>query len=130
MKQSNTTAERIAEVLRLAIAKGIVTNQKEFAVLIGATPSQLTNYLKGNTTPQPQMLDKMNSAVGDAFNADWLRGGYGNMYAHGSTIQVGDNNTTGIPAKKFENEQGWFTLVAEKDKQIDRLLSIIENMQK
>ena len=129
MEEKTTPAERIAEVLRFAIAKGIVSNQKEFASLIEATPSQLTNYLKGKTVPQPNSFERMNAAVDNAFNIDWLRGGYGNIYAVSDGSIVGNNNTNGIPPKKFDNEQGWFALVSEKDKQIDRLLTIIERMQ-
>jgi len=43
-------------------------------------------------------------------------------------VQTGNNNTIGIPPKKFESEKDWFALVAEKDKQIDRLLTIIETI--
>lgn len=43
---------------------------------------------------------------------------------------TGSNNSVGVPVKNFTHEKEWFELVAEKDKQIDRLLTIIENMQK
>ena len=130
MEKSVPIGERIGSIVRLAIGRGIVSNQKEFAKLVGITEQQLTNYIKGKNKPGAEKLSVMNAAVGGVFNNDWVQVGIGDVLADaGGNIIKGDSNTVGIPAKKFENEREWFVLVSEKDKQIDRLLTIIEKMQ-
>ncbi len=84
------------------------------------------------------LSDRLISAICDHYpelNRMWLLTGDGNMLhstitATDSNVQIGNGNSAGIPPKKFENESEWFALVREKDRQIDRLLTIIENINK
>ena len=107
---------------------------REFERLIGVSNgavNHITDTLSAN------MKDKI-SAKFQQLNMDWLLFGTGTMLidsqlalGDGSVQNVsGSNNQIGVPQKKFTHESEWFALVAEKDKQINRLLSIIENMQK
>ena len=118
-------------MLKYAKDKGIAKTKTKFAEIIGSTQPALSDYTAGKKTPSQETLDKMNAACGGVFATDWLYYGIGDTYIGGDgTVQVGNNNTNGIPPKNFDNEQRWFGVVAEKDRQIDRLLTIIENMQR
>lgn len=67
-------------------------------------------------------------------NIDWLLFGDGSMYKNsaagdGSMQNVsGSHNSVGIPAKKFESEDKWFELVAQKDAQIERMQAQIDKL--
>lgn len=131
-----TTSERISEMLKYALVNGIINNKGEFASHLGIAPATLSRYLSGEKTPPETTLRKFNEIMGGVFRDEWLFLGIGDMLIdnHGEVtarlrdgnVQNGNNNQIGIPAKKFESEKDWFALVAEKDKQIDRLLTIIE----
>ena len=122
-----TQKERLMEFLE---ASGY--SIREFERLLGVsngTVNHIADTLSAN------MKDKI-SAKFQQLNMDWLLFGTGTMISE-SPITIGDgsvqnisgsNNTIGVPQKKFSHEDEWFALVAEKDKQIDRLLSIIEKL--
>lgn len=132
MEERKTAAERLDAAINVAIVRGIVTNKKQFAQLLNIRPELLSRYTTGAKEVPPQMLSRVNNVTGGIFSPDWLLFGEGDMLAAGDgSVQNVTNShvNNGVPAKNFENEKGWFTLVAEKDKQIDRLLSIIERMQ-
>ena len=109
----------------LARQHGLANNKGEFATLIGIDRSSLSHALKDDGKVS---LDNTIKSAELAL----LRAGVSiNASGDGSMQNVtGSNNSVGVPAKNFTHEKEWFELVAEKDKQIDRLLSIIENMQK
>lgn len=135
-------SERLKEVYKFAIVNNLATDKKSFSALIGISASTVSRYFTGKKIPSDQTLLRINDACGGVFNPDWLISGNGNMMTGGdvtdnhgtvtgqirdANVQNGNNNQIGIPAKKFESEKEWFALVAEKDKQIDRLLGIIES---
>ena len=95
--------DRLMELYRLAVAAGIVTNRKQFAKFISTAEG--TELAKRGVSISPSGDGSMSNVIGS-------------------------NNSVGLPTKNFTHEEEWFALVAEKDKQIDRLLSIIENLQK
>ena len=132
-----TTSERISEMLKYALVNGIINNKGEFADYIGLSPATLSRYLSGKKIPSDATLRRINETFGNVFSDEWVFLGTGVMIDnHGtvtgeireSSVQNGNNNHMGIPTKKFESEKDWFALVAEKDKQIDRLLTIIETI--
>lgn len=118
---------RLHELFEIAKEKGIVKNQKEFAKLIGVENSSLSHALKNDgRVSLPNTIKKAEHAL-------MMRGVSieGSNVGDGIMQNVsGSNNTVGVPPKNFYHEEEWFALVAEKDRQINRLLSIIEKMQK
>lgn len=132
MQEKQTTAQRLDAVIQAAIVRGVAANKKQFAELVGIRPELLSRYLSGASVPPASTLARVNSVCGDIFSPDWLLLGTGDMFVQSdgnvNNVQHATVNN-GIPPKKFDNEQGWFALVSEKDKQIDRLLTIIERMQ-
>lgn len=118
---------KLAQLFEIAKGHGIVHNKGEFASLIGVDNSSLSHALKGDgkikvenvVTKAEHALMKLGVALDNNAQGD-------NSMQNVS----GSNNQIGVPPKNFSHEQEWFGLVAEKDKQIDRLLGIIENMQK
>ena len=118
---------RLHELFEIAKEKGIVKNQKEFAKLIGVENSSLSHALKNDgRVSLPNTIKKAEHAL-------MMRGVSIEESNVGDGIMQnvsGSNNTVGVPPKNFYHEEEWFALVAEKDRQINRLLSIIEKMQK
>ncbi len=119
--------DRLMELYRLAVAAGIVTNRKQFAKFISTAEGTLSNSLNG----VPKYAGTSATLVTRAEAELAKRGVSISPSGDGSMSNViGSNNSVGLPTKNFTHEEEWFALVAEKDKQIDRLLSIIENLQK
>lgn len=114
------------ELYRLAVAGGLVKNRKEFAKLISTAEGTLSNSLNG----VPKYAGTAATLVTRA-EAELLKAGVSiNASGDGSMQNVtGSNNSVGLPAKNFTHEDEWFALVAKKDEQISRLLTIIEKMQ-
>lgn len=117
----------------------------KFESLCGMSQGYVSNIRQSIS---PNFVQKITSIFPD-LNVSWLITGNGEMILRdnygtvtgqirdGSDTASGDesvqnisgnNNQIGIPPKKFESEKDWFALVAEKDKQIDRLLTIIETI--
>lgn len=115
------------ELYRYAVAAGFVKNRKQFAELISTAEGTLSNSLNG----VPKYAGTAATLVTRA-EAELAKRGVSISATGDGSMQnvVGSNNTVGMPTKKFTHEDEWFALVAEKDKQIDRLLTIIENLQK
>ena len=98
----NTTNSRLQELYNLAKKNGLAYKKKEFAALIGIDISTLSHAFKDDNKVS---IDNI-----------ILRAEHALMKA-------------GIPL--FENgSSNWYAIIAEKDKQIDRLLTIIETMRK
>lgn len=119
--------DRLMELYRLAVAAGLVKNRKQFAKLISTAEGTLSNSLNG----VPKYAGTAATLVARA-EAELAKRGVSISATGDGSMQnvVGSNNTVGMPTKNFTHEDEWFALVAEKDKQIDRLLTIIENLQK
>ena len=126
MKTTENTPRNaeISEILYLFNAlrlKNVVKSQKNFADILGCDPNTLSGVLNGN----PKFNARNLSTKAKAIAAQ-----YGIVYDSPQSITItGDHNTAGVPEKNFTHESEWFALVSEKDKQIDRLLTIIEKMQ-
>ena len=119
--------DRLLELYRLAVANGVVKNRKQFATLIHTAEGTLSNSING----APKYAGTAETLVKRAESELKIKGvSVDGSTVNGSSIVSGDNNTIGVPPKNFYHEEEWFALVAEKDRQINRLLSIIEKMQK
>ena len=111
--------DRLMELYRLAIANGLVKNRKQFAEFISTAEGTLSNSLNG----VPKYAGTASTLVTRA-EVELLKRGISISLDGDSAIQTvsGNGNTVGVPAKKFSHEEEWFALVAEKDKQIAKLL--------
>jgi len=115
--------DRLMELYRIAVANGVVKNRKQFAALIHTAEGTLSNSLNG----AHRYLGTASTLVTRA-EAELKERGIAISGDESGNTQIGDNNTMGMSPKKFTHEEEWFALVAAKDKQIDRLLAIIERM--
>lgn len=118
--------EKLQHLYELAKRHGLAHSKGDFATLIGVDNSSLSHALKDDGKI------KIENVVNKAEHALMKAGIVIDYDAQGDgSVQnvTGSNNRIGLPPKKFEHESEWFALVAEKDKQIDRLLGIIEKMQ-
>lgn len=119
---------RLKRLYELAVENELVKTQKQFAQLIGVDNSSLTHALKDDG--RVSLANTIKKAEHALMKAGVSIEG-GEISGDGNMQNVnGSNNTVGIPQKKFMHEDEWFALVKEKDRQIERLLTIIENMQK
>ena len=117
---------QLVNFFELAKKSGKVRTQKEFAQLIGVHPTVCSQLLKGDIPVTSQMQRRIENemalngfAAGENATAIVTQGQHGdNMGGHAQKNFGKDSE----PSK-------WFALVDEKDKQIDRLLSLLENEQ-
>lgn len=117
--------EKLQRLYDVARAHGLAHSKGEFAALIGVESSSLSHALKDDGKIKiDNVIQKAEHALLTAgVNYEIVTG-----EIREANVQNGNNNQIGIPPKKFESEKDWFALVAEKDKQIDRLLTIIETI--
>lgn len=117
--------KKLNELYQLAILHNFCRNKSEFAEFIGVDKTTLSRALMNTKDVNPQ------NAIRKAENA-LLRAGVSLesvvMSDSEAANVVGNNNTVGIPAKKFAHEKKLLALLEEKDKQIARLLGIIETL--
>lgn len=120
-----TMKEKLKRLYDVARAHGLAHSKGEFAALIGVESSSLSHALKDDGKIKiDNVIQKAEHALLTAgVNYEIVTG-----EIREANVQNGNNNQIGIPPKKFESEKDWFALVAEKDKQIDRLLTIIETI--
>lgn len=120
-----TMKEKLQRLYDVARAHGLAHSKGEFAALIGVESSSLSHALKDDGKIKiDNVIQKAEHALLTAgVNYEIVTG-----EIQEANVQNGNNNQIGIPPKKFESEKDWFALVAEKDKQIDRLLTIIETI--
>lgn len=130
-----TKKSRLNQLYQIARAHGLAHSKGDFASLIGVESSSLSHALKDDGKIKiDNVINKAEHALMKA-GIDYgtvtgqIRDGSDTASGDESVQNIsGNNNQIGIPPKKFESEKDWFALVAEKDKQIDRLLTIIETI--
>lgn len=132
--------ERLKIAYDFLRSRGVVHTQKDVASIMEATQQNVSAALKGKEgVLTDNFLRRFNLAFGDPFNIDWLINGNGEMLAHPiSQNAKGDNNTQiagngnnvnmSTIDKALDEISEQRKLVAKSQEQIDRLLSIIENM--
>lgn len=108
----------------------------EFAKAIGVSNSYITSMRK---SIQPDKLEKINYSYPD-LNISWL------LYGDGTMLRDTETETESAPAAKpagqapaenpdtvagmIELQKGYQQMLAKSQEQIDRLISIIEDMRK
>jgi len=110
--------EKLKKLYDIARESGITSSKKDFANLIGIAPGTLSYALTGSNANVN--VENIISKAEDALQA---RGVDLNAIGDGNLQVVGNNNELGLPTKKFEHEDGWFEIIAAKDRQIEVLLS-------
>lgn len=116
--------QRLEELYNAALKSGKCHSVIDFASMTALNRSFLSSMFGGSTPVSDKTIEKVTKALEE----------------NGIIFEQKDNTGTQIAGSNFvaggeqkilstDNDK-WFILVAEKDKQIDRLLGIIENMQK
>ena len=122
MKAKN---EKLYALFELAVRHNLVRTKGDFAKFIGIERGTLSHAFANDEKASPE------NAVIKVENA-LLRAGVSLEQvitsSPGAANVVDNNNTVGIPAKKFAHEKKLLALLEEKDKQIARLLGIIETL--
>ena len=133
---TNNLTFRVNQMYKYAIANGIVDGKTAFADFLQVQPATMSRYLSGKQEPSVNSMRRFNVIFGNIFNESWLILGQGEMLASNEKQQepaVKPSEPIGVEA--FSSA---ITMLVEemkrsniaKDEQIDRLLTIIENMQK
>lgn len=133
--------ERFNEAFRFLRGKGFVQTQKDVAEKMGSTAPNVSSALKGvESVLTENFLRRFNSAFDGVFSDDWLISGEGEMLSplisqtvtgDGNTSVAGNGNHVNTTADALIAEIAAQRRVTEKAQaQIDRLLSVIEKMQK
>lgn len=133
MKTSKDARTELQELFGIALAKGLAHNRKGFAELVGVHPANLSSFLSGYTPITDQTMSKIRNAAIAAGIIESVNAPVLNAESVNAPIAQTQN---GNPTAQMTDPR-WFDLVkqkdnqiAEKDAQINRLLDIIEKMQK
>lgn len=121
--------EKIGEKLSAFFKEKGIT-QEEIAAQLGVSQSYVNALLNEKKAFGKKQAQKWNELFGLSVN--WLLTGEGNITNNGVTQsnQNGNNiNGHSVTVNKTETDS-FIELLKKKDEQIDRLLSIIENMNK
>lgn len=122
MEQNSTMQERITQMYKYAYSSEKVKSKQDFAEKAGITRELLSRFFSGKAEPSRKTLAAINSALGSPFNEAWMLTGEGEMMATTTTPASGDSIHLLITEMREQR--------IAKDAQIDRLLNIIEQMQK
>ena len=124
--ERRTSSERVNEMLHYALSAHLASSKSDFAALLEITPETLSRFLSGKREPPINSLRAFNAKLGNAFNEDWLLTGQGEMLAEHLTSLDTPSSPSTIDMLILEMRESRIA----KDEQIDRLLTIIEQMQK
>lgn len=140
------------EILRAMVQelqkRGLIAKQKDVADRLRTSTSTVSSAIHGNPNACTRsFILRLNDAFGSIFNPAWMLTGEGAMIL-ADAVQQGTNSAEGSDAAAINtaNQQGdnlgghaqknlsgdnakWFALVDEKDRQINRLLSLLEKEQ-
>ena len=119
-------SERINEMLKFAIGSHLAESKADFATLLDITPETLSRFLSGKREPPATSWKAFNQKLGNVFNDDWLVTGQGEPMSRNLTSSLAQPKPSAIDVLVTELREQRIA----KDEQIDRLLTIIENMQK
>lgn len=144
-----TRKERINQAFTYLKNKGIVHTQKDIAITMKASTSNVSSALSGvETVLTDNFLNRFNKAFNNVFNEEWLITGNGEMLNPQNCIKssnIGDNSTqiagnsnhinnSSTLDKALDEISEMRKLLAEAIKnnkeQTERLLSIIEKLGK
>lgn len=126
MKNYPNAQEELLQMYEAARQNGKAHTKKEFAEMLGINPANMSGFVSGYTSVTAQMMRRIKDAAS-------LAGIYSPQTIETNNgTAVGGGDVLGDNAQKILEQQTdprWFELVKEKDKQIDRLLGIIEKLQ-
>ncbi|MBQ8066526.1 MAG: hypothetical protein IJ200_12840 [Prevotella sp.] len=118
--------------------RGLAHSQQDVANKMCVNKSNFSKAMNGE--PSDNFLRRFNAAYNGLFSEKWLLTGEGDMFSHqisqtvngdGNTSVAGNGNHVNSDLGKALEEISAQRRVTEKaQEQIDRLLSIIENMKK
>lgn len=101
-----------------AIKAGLCLDQSEFAKLIGVSRSTVNNALHGTDRAKNSKICEVACSALCKYGISITGDCSGNFCS-----------VVGIDPKNFHSQDEWFGLLREKDKQISRLLGIIESFK-
>lgn len=119
--------ERLLELYQLAKHHKLVQSKAEFADFIGIDKTTLSHAFSddGKVSSENAIMKSENALFRRGVPVEQVISGVAD-----STNIIGNNNQVGISTKKFMHEKKLLTIIEEKDKQIARLLTIIESLTK
>ena len=135
MRTKNTTQSLTDKEKLAAILQFLQLKIADFAKKLDINPDHLYNLNSGKINEFSQEVRKSILNTYQEINPQWLLTGDGNMIRqdHNTTETNGGNNVSGILAgsniKQYSYDQNierLITLLESKDRQIEKLLSIIE----
>lgn len=124
-----TTAERMNEMFRFAIAHHLASSKTGFAELLEIAPQTLSRYLSGKKEPPANTWRAFNVKLGKPFHDDWLLTGKGEMFKNltsGQDQPIGDPTITEaimLLLKEMRESR------IARDEQFNRILTMMENLQ-
>lgn len=133
MNYKGNKATRYKLLVEYAKEHGIAKSQKDLGKKLGYTnESSFSQILTGKTEPKDFYI-KLKSLL-PLLNTEWLDTGNGDMFLENSGSSIiqsgivkGNNHQT---TQNSEEVRKLLALLESKDRQIDRLLTIIENQSK
>lgn len=125
MKHPENAQSELQELYSISRSKGLAHTQKEFAELLGVHPANISQFMNGSVPITEQMMRKIRNAA----MAAGIIENVNTPVINAEQINAPIAQTANGDASAQSTDPRWFDLVAEKDKQIDRLLGIIEKMQ-
>lgn len=133
MKNAKDAQSELQELFDIARSKGLAHTKKEFAELVGIHPANFSSFLSGYTNVTEQMMRKIRNA---AIVAGVISENAAPVVTAESVNAPIAQTQNGNPVAQTTDPR-WFELVsrkdeqiAEKDAQINRLLTLLENEQK
>ena len=140
MNENGTNlTERVNLMYKYALQKGLVSSKSEFSDFLGVKQPTLSRFLCGKKEPSTPTLRKFNDRFGGAFREEWLILGKGQMLKEDGDLTPSAREPKPVdpPIGQEPLSSAFAMLVTEmresriaKDEQIDRLHTIIEQMQK
>ena len=135
-----TKSERFGKAVNYLRMQGMVANNEDIAIKMGADPSNVSRSVKGTGGyPSDSFLRRFNTAFDNIFNSDWLLAGEGEMLVHhvnqsvngdNNTQIAGNNNRIALPStldRAINEIAEQRKLVSKAQEQIDRLITLLEN---
>ena len=123
MKANKITQEWVNYMYNAARMAGVCHTQKEFANFIGIDVTTLSKAMQGY---DGYLTENLQKKIERAFAENNIQTITDN---HGTVINQQKNFTHPLPKNELERIDKFLDLLKEKDVQINRLLTIIENMK-
>ena len=129
---SMTRDEQIASILyavNTLKVRGYIKTQKEFASLLGITEQTLTNAIRGNgRSLNTTLVQRVAHMMQEKYGIDIL-GPQARIFITGDAISAPEAPADSSIKTTDENIGRLLDILADRDKQINRLLTLLENEQ-